>query len=65
MDDATGIPSVSGAMTIRSGDWKLITALGSSGFSKPRSIKPGPKDPKGQLDNLAADLGETKKLYMQ
>ena len=53
------------AMTIRSGDWKLINRLGSGGFSKPSSIKPGPGDPTGQLYNLRADLTETNNLYLQ
>jgi hypothetical protein len=51
--------------TVRAGDWKLITALGSGGFSQPRKVKPGPNDPQGQLYNLANDLGETKNLYNQ
>lgn len=55
--------SVASMMTIRSGDWKLITGLGSGGFSKPNRIKPGPGDPTGQLYNLAADIGETTNLY--
>ena len=59
------IRSGGGAMTIRSGDWKLITALGSGGVSKPRRVEPRPGDPKGQLYNLANDLGETKNLYAQ
>lgn len=52
-------------MTFRSGDWKLITGLGSGGFSMPKRIKPGPNDPNGQLYNLAEDLGETTNLYEQ
>lgn len=63
--DQLVIRSGRGTMTIRSGDWKLITALGSGGFSKPSRVKPGPNDPKGQLYNLADDLGETKNLYNQ
>ncbi|MBM84013.1 MAG: arylsulfatase [Planctomycetaceae bacterium] len=63
--DQLVIRSGGGMMTIRSGDWKLITGLGSGGFSKPRRIKPGPNDPKGQLYNLANDLGETNNLYAQ
>ena len=59
------IRSGAGVFTIRSGDWKLITALGSGGFSKPRKIKPRPDDPKGQLYNLANDLGETRNLYKE
>lgn len=48
---------------IRSGAWKLITELGSGGFSKPKRIKPEPGGPTGQLYNLADDPGETKNLY--
>jgi arylsulfatase A-like enzyme len=61
--DALVIRSGGGMMTIRVGDWKLITGLGSGGFSQPRRIKPGPGDPPGQLYNLADDLGETNNLY--
>lgn len=57
--------SVATMMTLRSGDWKLITELGSGGFSKPNRITPGPGDPAGQLYNLANDLGETTNLYAQ
>lgn len=63
--DSLVIQSGSGVMTIRSGDWKLITALGSGGFSEPRSVRPGPNDPPGQLYNLAADRGETNNLYLK
>lgn len=52
-------------MTIRSGDWKLITGLGSGGFSKPNRVKSAPGGPDGQLYNLANDLGETNNLYAQ
>ena len=55
--------SASSMMTMRSGDWKLITGLGSGGFSKPKRIKPTADGPQGQLYNLAEDLGETKNLY--
>ena len=57
--------SVASMMSIRSGDWKLITGLGSGGFSKPNRIKPGPNDPPGQLYNLAQDLAEEHNLYQQ
>ncbi|MEM7234211.1 MAG: sulfatase-like hydrolase/transferase, partial [Planctomycetota bacterium] len=50
-------------MTIREGDWKLITGLGSGGFSKPNRVQPKPGGPVGQLYNLAEDLGETNNLY--
>lgn len=52
-----------GMMTIRSGSWKLIQALGSGGFSQPRRIQPEEGDPIGQLYNLDLDPGETKNLY--
>ena len=54
-----------GMMTVRKGPWKLITALGSGGFSNPKRTKPGPGDPRGQLYNLADDLGETKNRYAE
>ncbi len=54
-----------GMMTVRKGPWKLITALGSGGFSQPKKIKPGKGDPLGQLYNLAEDLGETKNRYAE
>jgi len=55
----------SSAMMIRSGDWKLINQLGSGGFSQPKTIKPGPGDPAGQLYNLHDDLAETNNLYLK
>lgn len=59
------IKSGSSFMTIRDGDWKLITGLGSGGFSKPRSIPASPNGPKGQLYNLNKDPFETNNLYMK
>ena len=53
----------SGMMMIRKGDWKFINALGSGGFSNPKSVKRGKNDPSGQLYNLANDIGETKNRY--
>ena len=61
--DSLVIASGNGTMTIRSGPWKLITALGSGGFSKPNRIKPTPGGSKGQLYNLDDDLAETTNLY--
>jgi arylsulfatase A len=55
----------SSAMMIRSGDWKLINQLGSGGFSQPKTIKPGPGDPAGQLYNLHDDPAETTNLYLK
>jgi len=58
------IPARRGMMSIRSGHWKLITGLGSGGFSKPNYIKPAPDGPKGQLYHLGDDLAETRNLYL-
>ena len=55
----------SGLWTIRAGDWKLITGLGSGGFSKPRNVKALPEGPEGQLYNLSSDPSESKNLYLQ
>ncbi|MEO2034286.1 MAG: arylsulfatase [Planctomycetaceae bacterium] len=58
--------SVPSMMTIRSGDWKLITGVGSGGFSgRNRRMTRGPDDPSGQLYNMANDLAETNNLYPQ
>jgi arylsulfatase A-like enzyme len=53
----------SGAMAIRSGDWKLIDQPGSGGFSK--SPKSQPDDPPGQLYNLRNDPAERNNLYQK
>jgi len=55
----------SSTMMIRSGDWKLISRLGSGGFSRPTTVQPGPGDPAGQLYNLRADRAETNNLYLK
>ncbi|HKB37614.1 MAG TPA: hypothetical protein VKD72_14295, partial [Gemmataceae bacterium] len=52
-----------GMFAIRQGDWKLIDGLGSGGFSAPRTEKPKPGGPKGQLYNLAKDPVEKENLY--
>ncbi|MGI9241921.1 MAG: sulfatase family protein, partial [Verrucomicrobiales bacterium] len=54
-----------GHMCIRVGDWKLIDALGSGGFSKPSKVKPEPGGPAGQLFNLKDDPAEAKNLYLE
>ncbi|KPM47774.1 sulfatase family protein [Jiulongibacter sediminis] len=54
--------SVDGNFAIRQGDWKLIMAPGSGGWSYPRAGKE-PKDaPKVQLFNLKSDSGERENL---
>ncbi len=59
------IPARRGLMSIRSGQWKLITGLGSGGFSKLSNLKPQPNGPKGQLYHLGNDLAETLNLYQE
>ncbi|MCB1022594.1 MAG: arylsulfatase [Acidobacteria bacterium] len=50
---------------IRMGRWKLITHLGSGGFSEPRKQQPQPGGPTGQLYDLEWDLGETRNLWLE
>jgi len=53
----------SGAMVIRSGDWKLIDQPGSGGFSKsPESLS---NSPSGQLYQLRDDPAERNNLYRE
>jgi arylsulfatase A len=52
-------------MMIRSGPWKLIDGLGSGGFSKPSTVKPGPNDPAGQLYHLLDDPAETTNRFAE
>ncbi len=55
--------SGSGMFAIRQSKWKLELGLGSGGFSVPRSIKPKPGEPAGQLYNLQEDLAESRNLW--
>jgi hypothetical protein len=52
-----------GTLAIRQGPWKLCFALGSHGFSEPRSVQPKAGEPLGQLYNLIDDPGETNNLW--
>ena len=52
-------------MTIRVGDWKLIDALGSGGFSEPRKRKPKAGEAPGQLYNLKEDPAEKNNRYLE
>ena len=64
--EGTVFHSVNGTFAIRKGDWKLITAKGSGGWSFP---KPGdPSEialPEMQLYNLKNDPSETKNRYLE
>jgi len=57
--------SISGHFAYRMGDWKLLLAKGSGGWTKPDESAMAAKEgaPKGQLYNLAVDPGETNNLY--
>ena len=52
-----------GGFAIREGEWKLITFLGSGGFTKPKRVRPAAGDPRGQLYRMTGIPGETKNLY--
>ncbi|SHF69747.1 Arylsulfatase A [Fodinibius roseus] len=55
--------SARGVRAIQDGQWKLIEALGSGGFTDPAHIEAGPGDPGGQLYNLEEDLAETNNVW--
>ena len=57
--------SVASMKLIRSGDWKLITGLGSGGFSKPSTLSPKPGEPDLQLYNLRTDPAEMLNLAVK
>ncbi len=59
------IASGNQTFTIRRGNWKLINALGSGGFSIPKRVTAKPGEAPGQLYDLGSDLGETNNLYME
>lgn len=50
---------------LRAGDWKLIEALGSGGFSQPAVVEPQPGGPTGQLFNLRDDPAEQRNLWLE
>ncbi len=62
---ATVTVSARGVLAIRQGPWKLITGLGSGGFSQPSRVKPEPGGPRGQLYHLSNDPGETTNLWSE
>lgn len=63
--EATVFHSLNGKFAIRQGPWKLITSLGSGGFSSPANRKPKPGEPEGQLYNLADDVAEENNLWLE
>ena len=58
-----------GALSLRSGKWKLIEGQGNRGYGEMRRKSPWPAakpgDPPDQLYNLDKDLGEANNLYHQ
>ncbi len=57
--------SSKGTLDIRKGSWKLITKLGSSGFTVPVDVKPIAGGPIGQLYNLEDDIHEDHNVYLE
>jgi hypothetical protein len=57
--------SGNGVFAIRQGKWKLITHLGSGGWTAPKSEKPKPDGPKGQLYDMSQDVSERRNLWLE
>jgi arylsulfatase A len=57
--------SSAGTYDIRKGSWKLITKLGSGGFTVPAQVTPVPGGPAGQLYNLSNDPHEDHNLFIE
>jgi len=57
--------SSKGLFAIRKGPWKLITGLGSGGFTDPSEVKSKPGEAVGQLYNLDEDIHEDNNLYQK
>lgn len=55
--------SSKGSMDIRKGPWKLVTHLGSGGFTVPSEVTPKAGEPTGQLYNLDTDIHEDNNVY--
>jgi arylsulfatase A-like enzyme len=57
--------SITGAFSIRQGNWKLELCPGSGGWSAPTPGQEPTGAPRIQLYDLAADLGETKNVQAE
>jgi hypothetical protein len=51
-------------LAIRQGPWRLAPALGSHGFSEPRTVAPRPGGPRGELYRLDRDHEERTNLWL-
>ena len=56
--------SISGHFAYRTGNWKLILACGSGGWTSPRENQVGKNAPDAQLYDLATDPSEKNNLYL-
>jgi len=64
--EATVHHSINGSFAIRQGEWKLLMAKGSGGWSFPKPGDPAEAElPEVQLYNLASDPGETTNLQAE
>jgi arylsulfatase A len=54
-----------GMFSLREGRWKLITGLGSGGFSEPQHAEPEAGGPLGQLYDMGGDWRETGNVWME
>ncbi|MGJ8643788.1 MAG: sulfatase family protein [Luteolibacter sp.] len=55
--------SISGHFAYRQGDWKLLLAKASGGWTSPKESDAPSDAPKAQLYNMKTDPGETTNLY--
>ncbi|MHC4996725.1 MAG: sulfatase family protein, partial [Planctomycetota bacterium] len=55
--------SISGHFAYRQGDWKLVLARASGGWTSPKENEAPGDAPEAQLYNMANDVGETTNLY--
>lgn len=62
--DAFVMHAFDGTFAVRRGPWKLITALGSHGFTPPKQVAPEEGGPRGQLYHLGRDPAETENLWL-
>jgi arylsulfatase A-like enzyme len=54
-----------GIFSIQEGDWKLIAARGSGGFSAPLKVDVKSGEARGQLYNIRLDPKETRNVYLE